>query len=560
VTDDDAGAREARDGDAALRIEDPGELEALARFVVLCRDILVFGWRTAFGGLMSSIMARITALVLASCAACIDQRSVREERDAAISLPERERAAATRALRARDDEVAVPTTMTLADAIRIATTRNREYEFQRETVYLDSLSLEVTRHGLSDPIFAAQLQYVFAGTRHGPYSNTGTASASVTQILPTGATVQGSGFASTSQASSGQPSPTSTVGAQASISQPLLRGIAPYVFEPLTQAERDQVYALRDFELFRQSFAIELITRYYGLVSEKQRVANVRRSVDNFEFDARKARALFAVDRTNKIDMLRAEQAFLSAKNGLIDEEQAYRLALDRFKVFLGIPTSSEFGIPDDAEPAFVPVTVELDAAVTTALEKRLDLLTAHERVEDSERQVSTAKNALLPSLTANGAYQIQSDSPPGSRGNELGFRNDAYQAGFTLEIPLERTNERRNLRAALVGLDRARRALDLAEETVIVNVRDDLRRLRSQEDQIKIQRAIIETESARVKFSEIRYQAGEIESRDLTEARQNLLSAENSLIDTVVAYEVSRLNLLREMGTLVVDEEGTIR
>ena len=505
---------------------------------------------------MSSKTARIAALFLASFAACVDERAVREEREAAISLPERERAAATRALRARDDEVAVPTTLTLADAVKIATIRNRDYEFQREVVYLDALNLEVTRHGLSDPIFGAQLQYVFAGTRHGPYSNTGTASASVTQVLPTGATVQGAGFASASQASSGQPNPTSTVGGQASISQPLLRGIAPYVFEPLTQAERDQVYALRDFELFRQSFAIDVITRFYQLVSEKQRVANVRRSVENFEFDARKARALFAVDRTNKI----AEQAFLSAKNGLIDEEQAYRLALDRFKVFLGIRTSSEFGIPDDAAPEFVPVTTELDAAVTTALEKRLDLLSAHERVEDAERQVSVAKNALLPSLTANGAYQVQSDPPPGSRGNELGFRNDSYQAGFTLEIPLERTNERRNLRAAMVGLDRARRALDLAEETVIVNVRDDLRRLRSQEDQIKIQRAIIESEGARVKFSEIRYQAGEIESRDLTEARQNLLNAENSLIDTVVAYEVLRLNLLREMGTLVVDEEGAIR
>jgi len=499
----------------------------------------------------------VVLFTIAFVPACVDAGHVHEERMASLALVRGERLEARRILHQHDATIAVPTTLTLADAVRIATLNNRDYEFQRETIYLDALGLEVTRHSFKDPIFAAQLSYFISGTRPGPSFNTGAASVGASQMLPTGGSIGASGQASVSEASSGFPNPTSSVSGGAQITQPLLRGIAPYAFEPLTQAERDTLYAARDFELFRQKFAIDVLTSYYGLVSEKQHVQNARESMEALEFVAKKARAFFDVDRTTKIDMLRAEQAFLTAKNGLIDEEETYKLAIDRFKVFLGVPTSVEFGIPDHAEPDFVPVEMDIETAVETALERRLDLLTAQDRVEDAERQVSVAGNALLPSLTASASYTISSDA--GLRASELTFRNDAYQAGLTLAIPLERTSERRNYRAALVGVDQARRALELAEANTVVEVRDSLRSLRSQDDKIKIQGEIIKTESARVKYAEIRYQAGEIDSRDLTEANQNLLAAENSLIDGIVAYEISRLTLLKELGKLVVTEEGAI-
>ncbi len=424
------------------------------------------------------------------------------------------------------------------------------------------MSLGLTRHLFRDPIFSGQLAYTFAGTRHAPHTNTVSTKVGTTWLLPTGATVTATTEGSVSQASQApgpQPNTTVSVSGTTTISQPLLRGVAPYAFEPLTQTERDFVYEVRDFELFRQGFAIDVLARYYQLVSQKQRVANARRSVETLEFVAKRAKAFFNVDRTTKIDLLRAEQAHLRARNGLIDEEQSYKLSLDRFKVFLGIPVSSVFEIPDDAAPVFVPVELDLDEAVHTALERRLDLMNAQMRLEDANRKVGVAKNALLPGLNATGSYTIASDAYPGSEKLRLGFRDDSYSAGLVLDLPLERTAERRNYRGALVQVDRARRALDQAEDSVVVEVRDSLRRLRQQTQSITIQKAIIETETARVKYSSIRYQAGEIDSRDLTESRQSLLDAENSLIQNIVAYEIQRLTLLRQMGKLVVTDEGTI-
>src|SRR5205807_1911690 len=121
------------------------------------------------------------------------------------------------------------------------------------------------------------------------------------QLLPTGGTVVLSGNASVTQQSSGLPGSQWTTGGGVTVSQPLMRGIAPYGFEPLTQGERDTLYAVRDFELFRQDFAIRVVSGYYNLVNQKIRVANARRSVEGLEFVARRARAFFDTDRLNKI-------------------------------------------------------------------------------------------------------------------------------------------------------------------------------------------------------------------------------------------------------------------
>src|SRR5205807_1605904 len=121
--------------------------------------------------------------------------------------------------------------------------------------------------------------------------------------------------------------------------------------------------------------------------------------------------------------------------------------------------------------------------AVTTALSNRLDILTAQDRLADAERKVSVAENQLWPDLLLTGGYAIQADPPLGSRGHELGFRNDTYNAGLLLTLPLERTAERNAFRSAIISADQRRRALRETEDNLIVDVRDSLRRLRQLEE-----------------------------------------------------------------------------
>ncbi len=53
------------------------------------------------------------------------------------------------------------------------------------------------------------------------------------------------------------------------------------------------------------------------------------------------------------------------------------------------------------------------------------------------------------------------------------------------------------------------------------------------------------------------RFERGELPNRDVVEANQSLLDAQNALIDEQVSYEIARLQLLRDLGILFVGEDG---
>ena len=58
--------------------------------------------------------------------------------------------------------------------------------------------------------------------------------------------------------------PTSDFGG--TITQPLLAGSSrAIVLEPLTQTERNLVYAVRSFERFRRTFSVDVANRFYRL-------------------------------------------------------------------------------------------------------------------------------------------------------------------------------------------------------------------------------------------------------------------------------------------------------
>ena len=76
----------------------------------------------------------------------------------------------------------------------------------------------------------------------------------------------------------------------------------------------------------------------------------------------------------------------------------------------------------------------------------------------------------------------------------------------------------------------------------------------------LAIQEELIQGQDKNVKIAQLRFERGEISNRDVTEAKEALLDAQNSLINEKVNYEISRLGLLRELGILFIDDRGMFK
>jgi len=67
----------------------------------------------------------------------------------------------------------------------------------------------------------------------------------------------------------------------------------------------------------------------------------------------------------------------------------------------------------------------------------------------------------------------------------------------------------------------------------------------------------VSEVARRRVDSTDLFLQAGRAQIRDLLEAQESLISAQNALTAALVAYRVTELELQRDMGVLHVDANG---
>ncbi|NOT29435.1 MAG: TolC family protein [Planctomycetes bacterium] len=408
------------------------------------------------------------------------------------------------------------------------------------------------RHGFA-PQLALALSYLLDEPAGSPDSNSGDVGFSFSQILPTGArlALQAS---STAQAAEGQSGSYASF-VSLSLAQPLLRGGGYAVtHEPLIQAERSLVYALREFELFREDFSIDVARRFYDLVNRKQSIDNQRRNLENNEFGRRQAEAFFAVGRTSELDVLRARRSELTARNAQLEAQESLLLELDNFRIFLGLPEDQPVDV-EPASPLFTPVRYDARSAVEVALENRLDLCNRREQLEDVERGLRLARNALLPDLELALGTSYATD-PVDRLGGEDLERTDSTLS-VTLGLPLDRVRQRNAYRSAEISLARSRRELEEFVDQLRVRIQSSFRELERRLQSLEIQRQLIEDQTKNLRIAELRFERGELPNRDVVEANQSLLDAQNALIDEQVGYEIARLQLMRDLGILFVGDDG---
>ncbi len=456
-----------------------------------------------------------------------------------------------------EDLSGIPHVVGLEEALAIATARNRNYRSQRESLYLAALSLSGVRNRFS-PVFSGTISSIVSDTDRSEKDYTTRAELSASQILPTGGTVSVGGEASSraggDAVGSGHRFDASWT---ASLSQPLLRD-AGYeaTHEELTQAERNVVYAIRDFELFREDFTIQILSQYYSLVRQLREIENAEKSLASRKFLKQQSERKFEVGLATEVDKLRSAREYLRAQSDLLFQKEAYQLALDRFKIQLGLPTSFPLEIRPE-EPEYREASIDLARAVEAALHNRLDLRTQREQFEDAKRNLRIQTRRLLPDLDLTAGYTRS--APARNSLSDLAFQDVSTSIGLSLTLPLERTAERNALRRALIELDRAKRALSLAEDNVILDVRNSLRSLRRAETSLRIRKEEVRAAEKEQRAAQIRVEAGEMDNRNVTDAENAVLRARNAYVQDLMDYEIARIQLLRDVGILFIDEKGAV-
>lgn len=457
-----------------------------------------------------------------------------------------------------------PAVISLARAVEIAIANSPVYQNRKEDVYLDTLSLTIERHAWSA---------TFSALLSGKWQRVNKDESWVTdngfgmsQNLATGATLSiglGTQFLRYMTGGGG-----SRTGAASTLSmdfvQPLWRGCGQRVAqENLKQAERDVIYSIRSFARYHKTFTASVATAYYRLLRQRDAVRNEWHNCRRLRLSADRAANLAHAGRLPEFEVDQTRQDELRAQDRWIRAEQRYRELLDEFKITLGLATDAHVDV-DDTELAklsgagIIHPPVSADGSVRQALALRLDLITAEDQVADAKRKVKVAKNGLGPDVTLVVSADVGTEGE--HKPTKFRFDRGTYSGGLEVDLPFDRKAERNTYRTTLIALDRARRDAALLADNIKLQVRQAWRALQEARQSYDVQRISLELAQRRVESTALLLQAGRASTRDLLEAQSALLEAQNAVTRALVDHTVARIELWRDIGTLVVTPRYDIK
>lgn len=347
--------------------------------------------------------------------------------------------------------------------------------------------------------------------------------------------------------------------ASLNITQPVLRGFGQdIVMEPLTQAERDVLYQARAYERFRRTFAVDVAESFFRVLEQVDRLANEESNLENLRILRARNEALAEAGRLTDIQVDQARQDEFTAEDRLVAARRDLQSGLDGLKLLLGLPVEIPLELVEGGQRSFeawpaLEDELPEEVALELGLEKRLDLATSRDRVVDAERGVRVAADALRMGFDLQGRVGITSSDEVG----DLRLDDVSWAAGFDLDLPIERIPERNAYRAARIDLEASRRAAEASTDRVTSELRDALRRLDAARASYRIQSGSVVLAERRVESAVLNLEAGRASTRDVLEAQDSLLSAQNATAAALTDTILAGLFLYRDMELLEVTENG---
>jgi len=464
-------------------------------------------------------------------------------------------------------EKAIPTEpVSLAEAVGMATAYNRDYQNQKESLYLTTLDLTLRRHRYAPQWF---------GTIDGSYSKSTDSSGNNLEETSIGSSagfdqthlLSGGALISTSLAVNwvrfliGDPRTSLGSVLSATAAVPLLgAGAGKVELEQLTQAEREVLYRIRTFNRYRKTFVVSIINEYYRVLQQRDSVTNAKNNYERTVENQNRLEMMAEAGRIAGSSVDESQQNVLRAEDSYVAAVQRYEQLLDEFKIILALPTDANLTLDQNELTALEDIKMEefdytAKAGIETALVSRLDLANNTDRVDDSVRKVKLAAEGLGPELNLIGGADV--DSGEGTVFTRLEFDNGDYVAGFEADLPLDRKAERNAYREALITLEQRQREYENSVDRVKFDVRQAHRKLQEAKDAYTIRKNSLDLASKRVETNKLLLDAGRVEVRIVLESQDALVQAQNDVTAALVDYTIAKLVFFRDTGILQVRPDG---
>ena len=273
------------------------------------------------------------------------------------------------------------------------------------------------------------------------------------------------------------------------------------------------------------------------------------------------------------IDIVAAQAEVASNESGVIVAEAAIKRAQDQLRALILDPSTAGFWEmafePTDAAP-FIEQTIDVNAAVRNALDRRTDIRSAKNSLEQSDVNIRYFKNQIMPDVNAQVNYittgvggtllspvDLQAialgGTPNRSVVGDRGFGSvlgDVFQnsfpnwtVGVQIAYPLGSSTAQANLARAKLQYQQAQEQMRSLELNVTLQVRDAGRNVQTNQKRVQASRASRELQEKKLEAEEKKLAAGMSSTFLVLQAQRDLSLARTVEIQAISDYNKSQVD-----------------
>jgi outer membrane protein TolC len=278
------------------------------------------------------------------------------------------------------------------------------------------------------------------------------------------------------------------------------------------------------------------------------------------------------IGTTPPIDIVEAESEVATREEAVIVAEAQIKTSEDNLRALIFDPASPGFWtmtIEAIDLPSFQAITIDPDAAVRSALERRTDLQRTVKSIEIDDVQIKFLKNQTKPDVSASfdyglsglGGLQLVRDVGPFGPGsgavvgeNGRGFaatvgdlfanRYPAWTAALNVTYPLGTSPAEAELARTRIEYSQAQTQLKSQRLQVSTQVREAARQVQTNQKRVETTRAARSFAERRLEAEQRKFQAGTSTSFIVFQAQRDLAQSRNNELRAILDYAQSVVDL----------------
>lgn len=293
-----------------------------------------------------------------------------------------------------------------------------------------------------------------------------------------------------------------------------------------------QEISLAYFELSRTKYLIDVLTKNLGY------------SQDRLNFNENR----YLVGSESKLDFLQAKVDYNADASNLKRQQLYYESLKIQFNQLLARDSDISFEVANEIE---INTNLNYEELKKRTQSENNQLKLANKSFALSANELKLTNASRMPRLNANAGYNFSKTDA--QAGFLLSNQVNGFLYGITATIPIfDGLNKSRNYQNAKLNM--------LISETQLKEISNNLnsvlniawRNYQTNLDLMKLEEQNVASANENVDISIEKYKIGTISNLQLKDAQENLLNAENNLINLKFEIKKSEIDLLKLSGSLI--------